>query len=98
MWLLMITFIVFMDANTLIKVTFSHLGNYPKKFISILFQMAWKIIIKDVTYWKNVKLFIYLNVNKVPIIHYENRLKIYLVYFIIYLKHIQNMPLFHLIS
>jgi hypothetical protein len=50
MWLLMITFIVFMDANTLIKVTFSHLGNYPKKFISILFQMAWKIIIKDVTY------------------------------------------------
>jgi hypothetical protein len=68
MWLLMITFIVFMGANTLIKVTFSHLGNYPKNFVSILFQMAWKIIMKDVTYWKNVKLFIYLNVNKVPII------------------------------
>jgi hypothetical protein len=50
MWFLMITFIIFMGANTLIKVTFSHLGNYPKKFISILFQMAWKIIIKDVTY------------------------------------------------
>jgi len=75
MWLLMITFIVSMGANTLIKVTFAHLGNYPKKFISILFQMAWKIILKDVTYWKNVKLFIYLNVNKVHIIHYENRLK-----------------------
>jgi hypothetical protein len=39
------------------------------------------------TYWENVKFIIYLNVNKLPIIHYENIFRIYLIYLKIYLKY-----------
>jgi len=38
---------------------------------------------------------IYLNVNKVPIIHYEDIFKSYLILILRYLKYVQNMPLFH---
>jgi len=35
---------------------------------------------KDAIYWKEFKIIIYLNVNKVLIIHFENILRIYLEY------------------
>jgi hypothetical protein len=37
----------------------------------------------------------YLNINRAFIIHYENILKLYLIYHKIYLEYIQNMLLFH---
>ncbi len=64
-----------------------------REVILVLFQMVSKTIF-DVTYWKN-KILIYSQVNRVLIIHYENILKIYLVYFKIHLEYIKNMPLFH---
>jgi hypothetical protein len=44
---------------------------------------------------KKVLKSINLNVNKVLIIHYENKTKIYPRYSKIYLEYIQNMSLFH---
>ncbi len=79
------------------------LGSTPKFFKSLATLHCVKKIIlircnkpfglHHFSYFKHF--LIYLNANRVLTIHYENILKIYLVYSKMYLKCAQNIPFFH---
>jgi len=72
------------------------LGCIPSLRRSLPFYSKWCAKkLQCATYWKNVKILLYLNVNRGLIIHYENIFKIYIIYSKIYLKYIQNTSLFH---
>lgn len=72
------------------------LGCMPSLRRSFPFNSKWYVKkLQCVTYWKNVKILLYLNVNRGFIFHCENIFKICIIYSKTYFKYIQNMSLFH---